>query len=385
MQELGELGEAAAACIPEIAAFWADENMNSDRVDPIFFAIAPDAVPALLTQLERREPQIRDNAARLLGNFGPAAVEPLIRTVRRKDGDTQRAAVEALRMQGPAALTALPVLRPLLKHDDMNLRFSAALAVRSIDKQTKDALPIVLHALRHLEPVDRLRAVQELREMGTAAEGAAPVLAKALTDDDDRVRYCVVQALTAVPDGKRTLPALIRMLHEDEDQGVRARVAQSLGIIPMDAADAKTVIIHLAAALKDRNGGVNNFAMGALESLSDKGLPSAQALIDVLDDSNIGGNAWNLLKKHGAAAVPHLRTAMAHPRAAVRIRATYLLGEFGNAALAAQPDLLRALHSKDENLRAAAASTIRQLGPRAHRRRSMNRRRCTAQARERRR
>src|SRR5262249_23973509 len=125
LEALGRLGTAAASCLDDVAACWADDAFPAGT----FFRILPDAGPALIDLLGPPEEAVRERATELLGAFGPAAVAPLAGAVRRTEGDARRAAVEALVMYGAAAREALPVLRPLLDHPDRRLRFSAALAV----------------------------------------------------------------------------------------------------------------------------------------------------------------------------------------------------------------------------------------------------------------
>ncbi len=366
VKALGELGTAAESCLADVANCWGDEAFNVVREDIYaFFRITPDAVPALLKVLEHKNAAARAEAARLLGEFGPAAMAPLIRTIDRTEGDVRIAAVEALNRHGEAAKDALPVLRPLLKHGDLRLRFSVALAVWNIGKEVKETLPIFLYSVRHLDAESRRRAADALRSMGAAAEGSAPVLEQALGDDEESVRVAAIVALASVTDGKRSLPVLLRLLRNDPSDEVRRYAAYILGQLGKDDAVAKAVVLPLTASLKDRTFNVRSSAGLALFTLHQKVLPPLQAIIDVLDDDAAWISAVSLLTKCGPAAVPHLTAALSHNRPAVRLAAADVLARIGPAAHGAVSELMCALNSQNAELRIAAANALRCIGPKA--------------------
>ena len=210
---LGELGAAALPCIPEIVLLWEDPEVRiHDAAILAFYRFVPDAVPALISLLDHPNPGVSAKATELLGSFGPGAIEPLIRTVRRATDHARFQAVEALNSQGDIAHAALPVLRLLLKQDDVQLRLAAARAIWNIGKESKETLPVFLAALRHRDVEARRQAAETLQAMGAAAAGAAPLLEQSLDDDDEGVRLASILALITVPDGKRALPVLIRIL-----------------------------------------------------------------------------------------------------------------------------------------------------------------------------
>ena len=60
----------------------------------------------------------------------------------------------------------MPVLVTTLKHKDVGLRLSAALALRQIDPSTKEAVTVIVTALNHTDPMIRQRAVGVLGVSG---------------------------------------------------------------------------------------------------------------------------------------------------------------------------------------------------------------------------
>jgi len=75
--------------------------------------IGPVAIPALKTALKDENPKVRRQAARALGQMGPAAepaVPELTAAVEDESPEVRDAAVQALGKIGPAAAPAIPEL-----------------------------------------------------------------------------------------------------------------------------------------------------------------------------------------------------------------------------------------------------------------------------------
>ena len=82
-------------------------------------------VPALVAALRDCDPQVRCDAARALGDMGPAArqaVDALAEALWRQPHRLRLEAARALGRIGPAAKSALPDIRELLKVCDDDVR-----------------------------------------------------------------------------------------------------------------------------------------------------------------------------------------------------------------------------------------------------------------------
>src|SRR2546430_9930377 len=77
---------------------------------------------------------------------------------------------------GPAARTALPVLRETLKDDDQLVRAFAARAIWRTEQSADIALPVFLEALKSDQRYGRGRVVGFIGELGSAAETAVSAL-----------------------------------------------------------------------------------------------------------------------------------------------------------------------------------------------------------------
>jgi hypothetical protein len=138
-----------------------------------------------------RAPRLDGHLPLLQGN--PAAVAVLIDLLDDPDDDVRMAAVLGLRMVGPAAEAAIPVLASLVKEganrrgpvsaappgssfvDELNRQLTNQLvrseAARTLGLIGPAALPSVLEMLRDNDDEVRSAAMQAIREMGPEASG----------------------------------------------------------------------------------------------------------------------------------------------------------------------------------------------------------------------
>lgn len=96
--------------------------------------------------------------------------------VLAEDPDVRRAAVEALRRMGPAAV---PALIQGLADADPEVRYAAAAALGEIWSAAEPAVPALIPVLADVHPDVRRAAAWALGEIGSAAE---PALTRVLSD-----------------------------------------------------------------------------------------------------------------------------------------------------------------------------------------------------------
>src|SRR5262249_45428409 len=145
---------------------------------------APDGLKAL----KHPNPQVRFNAAELLGKLGKSAK------------------------------FAIPNLKLLLKDESVAVRIKAAEAIWRIDPVDPAALLDVLAAAYdHKEDIVRAAALGVIAEFGEKAKPALPVVKKGLKDKSFSVRLQAVAAAGAMgPAAKGAVPELLDIMRDDD-------------------------------------------------------------------------------------------------------------------------------------------------------------------------
>lgn len=102
---------------------------------------AKSAIPVLIAALEKDETaRVRERAAEVLGEFGPASVEAipaLTKALKDEDHKVRRDAVRSLGQIGPPAKSALTDVKKLIDDPEDIVRESATKAARLIDPSGK--------------------------------------------------------------------------------------------------------------------------------------------------------------------------------------------------------------------------------------------------------
>jgi HEAT repeat protein len=134
-----------------------------------FGPAALGAVPELIKRLTDPCASVREEAARALGNIGPAASAAVPALIDALKGDGSRepsnSAIEALAQIN--AETAVSVLIEVLRHPDLDRRWTAAAALGALGPQAAAAIPDLLRA--------RIDSNPDLREaIDQAIESISP-------------------------------------------------------------------------------------------------------------------------------------------------------------------------------------------------------------------
>jgi HEAT repeat protein len=341
---LHQLGPAAAPVVdalravmkdddPQIA-FWATSAVC--RLDP-----KPDNVASLAGYLGDRDPLVRQDAARALGQFG-AASKPV-----------------------SARLTTA------MTDPDGMVRLAAAVAAWKIDSNPA-ALQTAAGLLRSPDPEVRSQATVVIGgDFGTDAKPLVPDLVKCLFDPYSAVRSAAAEALGRVgPGAKDAAPALLALLDGDEPAFVQSAACEALGLVEPADKDAIVAVlkkkldhpdpltrVHAALALylvggdkagekeADRALGYRTYAVRitAAEVLwrvkqDDRAVP---LLVRTLEESNLDGTGSDNERYMAARA----------------------LSRIGPAAKPALPELTKLLRHPDPALAATAADAIKKIDP----------------------
>jgi len=189
---------------------------------------AKAAVPALIKALGHEDRQVRDHAAKALGEIGSPAIPALVETLKEEDWQVRHYAAKVLGKLGSDARAAVPALIEALKDEHEDVRKAAAEALGKTGSDGKAAVPALMEALRDEHVPVRYRAADALGSIGPDAKAAVPALIEALKDEHEDVREAAVEALGKVgPDARAAVPALSQAL-KDENEHVRRGAAEAL-------------------------------------------------------------------------------------------------------------------------------------------------------------
>jgi len=356
-------------------------------------------VPALIRAIEHPDPK-RDNetlslyAVRALGRIGPdarAAVPilnglygkklvddfdivmaldgigepPVKRLVETLLHHPDSGADYQLAWLGPKAREAAPALRVALADKRPQCRYSAAVALVSIEPSGTDSIPVLIEALDHLEDQDLLISdvPVALAHLGPKAKAALPALiglVKARRADTD-----VLKALVQIdPEGNKCVPALISALTQNDYDGVAA-AANCLSLLGPRAKEAVPSLAEIVTRDFDDDGNVgfsSNPQVSAAKALRRIGAPAVSAIPAL------------------SAALQYRRTVRGPADGfdkdkdvdgrdcSAAAAAADVLGSFGPMAKAAVPFLVQAARTQEpdddnEAVRKAAILALGQIGP----------------------
>jgi HEAT repeat protein len=290
---------------------------------------------------------------------------------------SRRQAVHSLRQQAEQdwQTAPRPVLHALvesLRRELANLarqpvnrhsyREELATALGSLGPASRPAIPDLLELLQEGIP-DQVRATAAaaLAKIGTNGRGA----------ENERVRTALVDLWLSPSHAKhvhmRIAYALVRLKIEapglaafltsavvaGEDVALRTAAAEALSWCGKQERDVVPAL--LAAALTDKQEEARQAAEAALTRLGLSREKAIQLCAGQLGDSV---HAETALRHGGALAVPGLLQALKKADAKTRAKAFRTLGSLGEVAAAAAPEVARALHDRDPELRLAAAKSL---------------------------
>jgi len=215
----------------------------------------PEAAQALLEILTIEG--LRVFATRNLERIGGVAVAPLIEALNNADANIREVAARILGNIGPQAVEAVPALTTALKDPDRRVRIQAAVALGRIGPEAKEAVPALFEALK--DPMVREAGKDALERIGVDSNEAIPILIETLQHKDMRT-YAAEGLLRIGPDA---VPELIRAL-KGEYGPVREYAAWILGKM---GPNAKEAIPALTDALWDKDKFVRGSAQKALEEI----------------------------------------------------------------------------------------------------------------------
>lgn len=275
------LERALEDSVPEVRqnAAWALGQFGAE--------VGPEAARKLSQLLQDTDELVRRDAANALGELGQAASGAVSALLARYQDDpalvVRQAALTALvNVVGPTDTAAGRVLRPALHDENAEMARAAAFALANIGgPDAADAVPILCATLHEDTGEGRRLAVAALLRLGPQAAAAVPALSAALADADPAVRRTAALALGRTGSAARdAIPRLLDLLERDRDENVRTNVAEALATLSPGIEPAVPTLQRLVTA--DRNTLVRVKAVIALGRLHDLGGRETAPLLEAV-------------------------------------------------------------------------------------------------------
>ncbi|HET6251845.1 MAG TPA: HEAT repeat domain-containing protein [Tepidisphaeraceae bacterium] len=200
-------------------------------------------IPALMALLGDSKSQF--DAARALGMFGRAAVEPCVKALQSHDPVLRRGAAEALGQCNVSALGVLPVLIGHIRDPDVEVARAAITGIGQLWSLAAPAVPELVRELEFGRPELRESLMQALGRIGPPAAPAIRPLVRLLGDSDNEIRRDACWAIGDIhAEPKVAIPALLEIIKTDP--GLASTAMGAAGEYKADAADCLPSIIFAA-------------------------------------------------------------------------------------------------------------------------------------------
>jgi HEAT repeat protein len=296
-----------------------------------------------------------------------------IQAARSGNGTSRRRAIQSLSQQEEQRWTGLPseVIHPLVEALQQQLleatnqqvfRQELVILLGNLGVHSEPAIPQLIELLQDRMP-DRIRseAATALGKIGMQARKHAGqsirIALVALWRSPNHTKYLHVRAAAALCRLKCDVPGLSSFLTStvvaDQDFALRVSAAEVLAWCSKDEVDVIPAL--LTAALTDKSEEVCQTAEASLDQLRLSRKKSIQLCARQLGTSLYAETA---LKSSGQLAVACLVEVLRKGDPKTREKALRILGNLGELAQAATPEVTKALHDKDPNNRLAAAKSL---------------------------
>ena len=364
IEVLGEVGPEAAAATPALVkTLQNDEHhlVRSHAAEALGKIGGTEAVPVLMSVLEKGDDSVRSDAARALGRIGDSrAVPALIAALDDGDESANYDIVSALRALGHKAKAAVPALVRLVENDKAN-GWIAAQALGAVDADGIGT-PVLIEALGNADFQTRRSAAIGLGRIGRKAGAAERALHERLQDGDPRVRIAAAGALWSVS-GKADAPVRVlrSVLQAPEEWPTTWAAADALAEI---GPAARAAVPDLTACLASDTRYVVTSSATALGKIGPGAASAVPALTARLDDSDdhytsicIARALWRINRSKRSEIV--LLDTLKQSRDPMAVsEAAELVDEMDPQPKQAVPLLRSLLKDGDSSIRDAAAKAL---------------------------
>jgi HEAT repeat protein len=306
-EAFGAWGHADEVIQGELLALLDDANdevkVRVVRVLPRLVEGTPEVVARLGHRLSADDSDwVRAEAARALGQFGPAAAaagEALLRAAQTGEAGLREEAMRALAISQPPEAAA--AFTSGLRDAETTVRKLASAGWRKANAIPEEAVPVLIEALQDPEMQVRANAAHAIGRLDPVPGEAIPLLAECVLMADAGLRLHAALALQAVP-GAAVVDALHPLL---DDPNPRLRLIASRRILEADGADS-TALKVVADALVDPVPGVRKAALDFVQTVPAL-VPSVFGLLqeraDQESDPEISGRLIEAIRQLEQTAV----------------------------------------------------------------------------------
>ena len=215
-----------------------NRNIRGDAAQALgrYGRTRPDEVgPLLVDALDEPDPIVRLAIALSLSELAPAYPEAVPALVELFPDPR---VIRAVSKYKEKADVAIPALVPLLKSDDVTVRWETARTLGKIGPKAVVAVPELIAELRHDDALVREHAAEALGDIGPSAAKAIPDLVAVLDDEAWKVRRDAIRSLGKMgPAAQQALPA-IRKLKQDSQKEVQDAVTTAERLVTDSDPDA---------------------------------------------------------------------------------------------------------------------------------------------------
>ncbi len=294
------------------------------------------------------------------------------------DPTARRTINQALKTIDDYTSMAVTALLAAAKDDNVEVQRSAVQAMGELRRQGGEGIPALVDSVKSGPDEVRPEAALALGQIGADPTGTrenrgliVPTLTEALDDPDPNVRYRAAEALGLLGGKADTAEPKLRALLGDDDIVLRRQAAQALESIDpehevgrVEQVDAETEqeVAALLLAVKGESPATRSEAVRTLSNLGSTAMAALPDLAARLTSSPPEGRrriAESLqdVSARALAETPRLIRDL-KGRGAAADRAARALGDLGENANLAQPDLLEALNDPDPEVRLTVAEVL---------------------------
>jgi HEAT repeat protein len=324
-------------------------------------------IPRIVACFDRKDEELRAQAAETLGKIGPKAVDPVRKKLKSGNPEVRFWALLTLALIGPDAAAASDDVLACLDDDDAAVRRKAVYALGKLGVKSDAVLGGLVKALGDKDTDVTTTAIEVLEKIGPPPAESLPMLAK-LADKDSApaVRTLAIKLLGQM--GGPAVPTFKELL-KNADTLDRIALIQAIATLGKEAAPLLSELQEIM--IKNRFWDAQEDLVGTFKKCGAKGAKGLANVLKTLHDPKSPSFAPDdersriLLKAIGemgaeAKSTVRLLTELLQERDSLRPQILDALGGIGPAASAAIPAVQALVN--DAALAEAARTALRRMG-----------------------
>jgi HEAT repeat protein len=364
-ETLGSQESQAALAVPILTELLGDESTSiQNAAIAALYRIAAEAKQPFLDALTHPEQRVRFTAARVLGEkLGPVAMPDLLARLQDVDREQTLLAARAIGYMHGEVREALPVLRPLLKSEEPDIRYECARTYFLVGGGSAEVLPVLLDLLPNSPPDRQIAITYLLGNMGERAASALPHVRHLLSAGPENVRIAVIRTIPYLGiKAESAVPDLIELL-QDPTIEIRREAAYAMRQMAHKKYTTPVLLAGLLLASGNADPDVRESGLERLDHFTHDMAFVVPALLRGLkdDDTNVRYAAEDTLFMLGPQAIPFLIAGMGDESPAVRKFIPELFQDLGPEAKSAIPALILSLNDPDPDVRKQVERTLKYL------------------------